>query len=105
MSPNLIKFIGFGATDVVKPYEFIGFGAMDVTKPHEFIGFGAMDVTKPHEFMGFGAMNGGQGASGTFRLGPNKGTSLNSMGPYGWPPHRGLRPGSVGKDLMKSPKT
>ncbi len=31
MSPNPIKFIGFGAIDVTKPYRFIGFGAMDVT--------------------------------------------------------------------------
>ena len=33
MSPNPIKFIGFGAMDVTKPYTFIKFGAVDVTKP------------------------------------------------------------------------
>ena len=49
MSPNLIKFIGFGAMDVTKPCKFMGFGAMDVTKPYKFIGFGDMDVTKPYE--------------------------------------------------------
>ena len=43
MSPNHIKFTGFGAMDFTKPYK----GAMDVTKPYKFIGFGAMDFTKP----------------------------------------------------------
>ncbi len=42
MSPNHIKFIGFGAMDVAKPYEFIGIGAMGVAKPYQFIRFGAM---------------------------------------------------------------
>ena len=52
-----MKFIGFGAMDVPKPYKFIGFGAMEVTKPYKFIGFGAMDATKPHTCIGFWAMD------------------------------------------------
>ena len=35
-----MKFMGFGAMDVTKPYKFTGFGAMDVTKPYKFIGCG-----------------------------------------------------------------
>jgi hypothetical protein len=51
MSPNLMKFISFGALDVTKPYKLIGFGAIDVTKPYKFIGFGAIDVIKPYTFI------------------------------------------------------
>ncbi len=54
MAPNLVNYIGFGATYGTTPYQFIGFGAMYGTKPYEFIRFGAMYDTKPYKFIGDG---------------------------------------------------